>query len=260
MESVAFETLAATPATAAVQHSIDAITPQTIGKFLFTSGSTGFPKAVINTQEMMCANVAMGQQCIRRNASAEPPVTLGWLPWSHTAGGNAGLHSLLAGGGTLYIDDGRPLPGQFDETIRNLREIETTSFSNVPAGFAALLTVLERDDALCQTFFKKLNMLAYGGATLPADLYARMQTLAVRYTGHRIVFYTAWGSTETAPSATSTFWAAERTGLIGLPHPGVELKMVPAGATGGATPWRTKSTSCACARSSSRQVIGSAPI
>lgn len=217
--SVPFETLAATPATDDVLRSIEAIKPDTIGKFLFTSGSTGFPKAVINTQEMMCANVAMGQQCIRRNINAEQQVTLGWLPWSHTAGGNAGLHSLLAGGGTLYIDDGRPLPGQFDETIRNLREIETTSFSNVPAGFAALLTVLERDDALCQTFFKKLNMLAYGGATLPADLYIRMQTLAIKYTSHRIVFYTAWGSTETAPSATSTFWPAERAGLIGLLTP-----------------------------------------
>jgi feruloyl-CoA synthase len=231
--SVPFETLAATPETDAVQRSIDAIAPDTIGKFLFTSGSTGFPKAVINTQAMMCANVGMGQQCIRRSDSDEPAVTLGWLPWSHTAGGNAGLHSVLAGGGTLYLDDGRPLPGQFDETIRNLREIETTSFSNVPAGFAALLTVLERDEALCRTFFKKLKMLAYGGATLPGDLYARMQALAVKYTGHRIVFYTAWGSTETAPSATSTFWPAERAGLIGLPHPGVELKMVPITTTGG---------------------------
>jgi feruloyl-CoA synthase len=235
MDSVPFESLAQTPVTAGVQRSIDAITPQSIGKFLFTSGSTGFPKAVINTQAMMCANVAMGQQCIRRSASDAPAVTLGWLPWSHTAGGNAGLHTLLAGGGTLYIDDGRPLPGQFEETIRNLREIETTSFSNVPAGYAALLTVLERDDSLCRTFFETLRMLSYGGATLPDDLYKRMQALAVRYTGHRIVFYTAWGSTETAPSATSTFWAAERAGLIGLPHPGVELKMVPAGATGGGT-------------------------
>ena len=121
----------------------------------------------------MCANVAMGKQCVRRTPDDAPSVALSWLPWSHTMGGNAGLHGLLADGGTHYIDDGRPLPGQFDETIRNLREISTTSFGNVPAGFAALLTVLETDDALCQTFFKDLRMLAYGGATLPDDLYTR---------------------------------------------------------------------------------------
>ena len=234
MASVPFETLAATPATPAVQRSIDAITPNTIGKFLFTSGSTGFPKAVINTQEMMCANVAMGKQCIRRRPDDAPSVALAWMPWSHTMGGNAGLHGVLADGGAHYIDDGRPVPGLFDETIRNLREISPTTFGNAPVGFAALLNVLEKDAALCHTFFKELRLLAYGGATLPDDLYTRMQILAVRYTGHRIVFFTGWGSTETAPTATSTFWQTERVGLIGLPHPGVELKMVPTGATGGA--------------------------
>ena len=232
--SIPFETLAATRATSAVQRSIEQIGPKSIGKFLFTSGSTGTPKAVINTQEMMCANVAMGKQCIRRKPDDAPPVALAWLPWSHTMGGNAGLHGVLADGGAHYIDDGRPLPGQFDETIRNLREIPTTSFGNVPAGFAALLTVMEKDDALCRTFFKDLRMLAYGGATLPGDLYTRMQKLAVKFTGHRIVFFTGWGSTETAPTATSTYWETERVGLIGLPHPGVELKMVPTGSTTGA--------------------------
>ena len=232
--TVPFETLAATPATPAVQKSIEAIKPDTIGKFLFTSGSTGFPKAVINTQAMMCANVAMGKQCVRRKPDDPPSVALAWMPWSHTMGGNAGLHGVLADGGAHYIDEGRPVPGQFDETIRNLREISPTTFGNAPVGFAALLNVLEVEDALCRTFFKDLRLLAYGGATLSDDLYTRMQALAVRYTGHRIVFFTGWGSTETAPTATSTFWETERVGLIGLPHPGVELKMVPTGATGGA--------------------------
>jgi len=117
----------------------------------------------------------------------------------------------------------------FDETLRNLKEISPTYYTNVPAGFAVLATALENDDALAKSFFKDLGILGYGGATLPDDLYVRMQRLAVKYTGHRIVFFTGWGSTETAPTATSTYWETERVGLIGLPHPGVELKMVPAG-------------------------------
>jgi feruloyl-CoA synthase len=144
-------------------------------------------------------------------------------------GGNASFYNLLAEGGTMYLDDGRPLPGQFDETLRNLREISPTSFTNVPAGYAMLATALEHDDALCRTFFANLSALAYGGATLPDDLYLRMQHLAVKYTGHRIVFFTGWGSTETAPNATITHWETERVGLIGLPLAGVTLKLIPTG-------------------------------
>src|SRR5262249_10743275 len=128
-----------------------------------------------------------------------------------------------------YIDDGRPIPGQFEETIRNLREISPTYYANVPAGYAALAAALEKDDALCRSFFKNLTLMAYGGARRPDDLYDRMQALPGRTTGHRIVFYTGWGSTETAPTATGTYWDTERVGLIGLPFPGVELKMVPCG-------------------------------
>ncbi len=221
--------LAATPPTAAVRSAIDSLTPDSVGKLLFTSGSTGMPKAVINTQRMMCANVAMGLQ-VRQTAPDEPPpVILDWLPWNHTMGGNATFHGLLAHGGTLYIDDGRPLPGQFEATLRNLREISPTSFSNVPAGYAMLATALEQDEALAHSFFRELKLLSYGGATLSDDLYRRMQALAVKHTGERIVFFTGWGATETAPTATSTYWDTERVGLIGLPHPGVELKLVPAG-------------------------------
>ena len=229
VKSVSFAELAATPVTADVEASIAQITPQTVGKLLFTSGSTGMPKAVINTQEMMCANAAMMMQVRPRDPSGPISTMLDWMPWNHTMGGNAAFHPILVDGGTLYIDDGRPMPGQFEETLRNLREISPTYYANVPAGYAALAAAMEKDDALCRSFFKNLSIMAYGGARLPDDLYDRMQALAVKTTGERIVFYTGWGSTETAPTSTGTYWDTERVGLIGLPFPGVELKMVPCG-------------------------------
>jgi feruloyl-CoA synthase len=227
--SISFADLAATPLTSEVEASIAQITPETVGKLLFTSGSTGMPKAVINTQRMMCANAAMMLQTRPRGPEAPISTVLDWMPWNHTMGGNALFNPLLIEGGTLYIDDGRPMPGMFDETIRNLREVSPTYYANVPAGYAALAAAMEKDDALCRSFFKDLGIMAYGGARLPDDLYERMQALAVKTTGERIVFYTGWGSTETAPTSTGTYWNTERVGLIGLPFPGVELKMVPVG-------------------------------
>jgi feruloyl-CoA synthase len=229
IESVAFADIVATAVTTDVDASIAKITPDTVGKLLFTSGSTGMPKAVINTQGMMCANAAMMMQVRPRDADAPVSTVLDWMPWNHTMGGNALFNPLLIEGGTLYIDDGRPVPGQFDETIRNLREISPTYYANVPVGYAALAAAMEKDDALCRSFFRDLGLMGYGGARLPDDLYDRMQTLAVRATGERIVFYTGWGSTETGPTSTGTYWDTERVGLIGLPFPGVELKMVPCG-------------------------------
>jgi feruloyl-CoA synthase len=230
IKSVSFADLAATPVTDAVEKSIAKIMPDTVGKLLFTSGSTGMPKAVINTQEMMCANAAMMMQVRPRDANGPVSTVLDWMPWNHTMGGNAAFHPILVDGGTLYIDDGRPMPGQLEETIRNLREVSPTYYANVPAGYAALASAMEKDDALCRSFFKNLSIMAYGGARLPDDLYDRMQALAVKTTGERIVFYTGWGSTETAPTSTGTYWDTERVGLIGLPFPGVELKLVPCGA------------------------------
>lgn len=232
MQSLPWSELIATLPTAAVAASIERIEPRTTGKFLFTSGSTGMPKAVINTQEMMCANLAMGQMSRTRKPGDPPAVVLDWLPWNHTMGGNATFQGNLADGGTTYIDDGKPLPGLFEETLRNLREVSPTNFTNVPAGYAMLATALENDEALAKRFFKNLNSLAYGGATLPDDLYQRMETLAVKYTGYRLPFVTGWGSTETAPTATTVHWASERVGLVGLPYPGVQLKMVPTGEEG----------------------------
>src|SRR3954454_16814164 len=229
IKSISFADLAATPVTKDVEDSIAKITPDTVGKLLFTSGSTGMPKAVINTQQMMCANAAMMMQVRPRDPNRSLPIVLDWMPWNHTMGGNAAFHPVLVDGGTLYIDDGRPMPGLIDETLRNVRELSPTYYANVPAGYAALAAAMETDEALCRSFFKNLDLMAYGGARLPDDLYDRMQALAVRATGKRVVFYTGWGSTETAPTATGTYWNTERVGLIGLPFPGVELKMVPCG-------------------------------
>jgi feruloyl-CoA synthase len=226
---VAWRNWVATRPTDAVAARLATVGPDTVGKLLFTSGSTGMPKAVPNTQRMMCANLAMYLQCRPRDPSDPPPQLLDWLPWNHTMGGNALFHPVLADGGTLHIDDGRPLPGQFDETVRNLREIAPTYMSNVPAAWAMLATALEQDDALARNFFSRLRLMGYGGATLPDDLYRRLQALAIRHTGERIVMVTGWGCTETAPTATSTYWNTERVGLIGLPYPGIELKLVPVG-------------------------------
>ena len=227
--SRSFADMAATTPTDAVAKSIAAIAPETVGKLLFTSGSTGMPKGVVNTQKMMCANVQMIRQGRPMGRSGEQSIYLDWMPWNHTMGGNALFNPALAEGGALYIDDGRPQPGLFDETLRNLREISPTYYANVPAGYAMLAAALEHDDDLARRFFARLNLMAYGGARLPDDLYDRMQALAIKATGERIVFFTGWGSTETAPVSTAPYWNTERAGYIGLPYAGVELKMVPVG-------------------------------
>src|SRR5882762_3115794 len=190
IKSVSYADLAATPVTKEVEDSIAKITPDTVGKLLFTSGSTGMPKAVINTQEMMCANAAMMMQVRPRDTGRPLPTVLDWMPWNHTMGGNAAFNPVLVDGGTLYIDDGRPMPGQIEETLKNLCEVSPTFYGNVPAGYEALAAAMEKDDALCRSFFKNLSIMAYGGARLPDDLYDRMQALAVKTTGERIVFYT----------------------------------------------------------------------
>src|SRR5260221_8851575 len=222
IKSVSFADLAATSVTSAVEESIAEIPPDTVGKLLFTSGSTGMPKAVINTQQMMCANAAMMMQVRPRDPNGPISTVLDWMPWNHTMGGNAAFNPVLVDGGTLYIDDGRPMPGQLEETIKNLREVSPTYYANVPAGYAALAAAMEKDDALCRSFFKNLSIMAYGGAQLPDDLYDRMQALAVKTTGERIVFYTGWGSTQTAPTSTRPHLDTERVGLIVLPFAAVQ--------------------------------------
>ena len=156
-----------------------------------------------------------------------PAVTVDWMPWSHVMGGSAEFHRVLGEGGTLYIDDGKPTLEGFARTLRNLREIAPTRYASVPAGYAMLADALEAEPGLAAKFFSRLRTLAYGGARLPDELFERFQALAVRSAGHRVPFLSGYGATETAPSATFVFWPSERAGLIGLPQPGVTLKLEP---------------------------------
>jgi len=223
-----FRSLEATPATDAVERAHAAVGAGTIAKFLLTSGSTGQPKAVINTQRMLCANQQMLLQALP--SLREPaPVLVDWLPWNHTAGGNHNFGIVLYNGGTLYIDDGRPLPGLIERTVRNLREVGPTIYFNVPRGYEALLPYLRADAALRNTFFSRLGLLQYAAAVLPQPIWKAYEELAIETCGGRILWITGYGATETAPFAMSTNRGAARAGTVGLPVDGVEMKLVPAG-------------------------------
>ncbi len=224
-----FADLVATTPGAAVEAAYARLNDDMVAKYMLTSGSTGMPKAVIMTARMMCVNSVMPKSVTRADENEEPPVLLNWLPWNHCFGANAILNNLTVAGGTLYIDGGRPVPNGFAETVQNLREIAPTNFSSVPAGYSMLVDELERDDELARHFFSRLKSLAYGGAALSQDLYERVQQVAIRITGQRIVFSSGYGATETAPTIMNVHWATERMGLIGLPLPGVEIKLAPVG-------------------------------
>lgn len=211
---------------AAVAEAHARVTPDTIVKFLFTSGSTGTPKAVINTHRMLCANqamIAIGFPFL----TEEPPVVLDWLPWSHTFGGNHNFNLVLTQGGSLYIDDGNPTPPRVPKTARNLREIAPTIYFNVPKGYEALVAHFRADDTLRQNFFSQLKVLFYAGAGLNQTTWDDLTQLSVETTGERVIFLTSLGSTETAPGALACTWESDRAGNIGLPYPGVALKLVP---------------------------------
>jgi feruloyl-CoA synthase len=201
-----------------------AATSATVAKILFTSGSTGSPKGVPNTQGMLCGAIHAAALVFPVDA---PPVTVDWMPWHHTLGGNSTLHSILRDGGTMYIDGGRPLPGLFDETVRNLTEIATTVVQNVPVGFQMLVAAMEADDALRTRFFERVERIAFAGASLTGDTFDRMQALAIRTTGGPVAFIAGYGTTETGPGIASTHWPSEGKGEIGLPFPGCEVKLVP---------------------------------
>jgi feruloyl-CoA synthase len=218
--------LAATPPGSAVERAVASITGDTIAKFLFTSGSTGQPKGVINTHGMLAANQQQIAQ-IWPFLAEEPPVLVDWLPWNHTFGGNHNFNIVMRHGGTYYIDAGKPLPALVGETVRNLSEISTTVYFNVPAGYAALLPYLERDEALARRFFAKLRFIFYAGAALPQDLWMRLEGAAVRSIGERIPLISSWGTTETAPLATAAHFLCDRSGMIGVPAPDVEVKLLP---------------------------------
>lgn len=217
-----------TTPTAAVDAANAAVGPDTIVKFLFTSGSTGNPKGVINTQRMLTSNVAMVTAAMPF-VEQTPPILVDWLPWSHTFAGNHNINMVLAHGGTLYIDEGRPLPGAIDMTIKNLTDVGPTIYFNVPRGFEALLPALKSDTALRRTFFSRLQAMFYAGASLPQHVWDGLQEVAVKETGHGMRMITGLGSTETAPGCIGSTNRCSRSGMVGLPLPGVELKLVPNG-------------------------------
>jgi feruloyl-CoA synthase len=197
-----------------------------VAKILFTSGSTGRPKGVINTQRMLCSNQqALGQ--VWPFLHGEPPVLVDWLPWSHTFGGNHNLGQVLAYGGTLFIDDGRPAPALFERTIDALRRTPPTVYYNVPAGYALLAPRLEQDRDFAERFFSRLRFMFYAAAALPEGLWNRLRTVADAVADHPVPLTASWGTTETAPAATTAHFRGARCGCIGVPIPGVTLKLVP---------------------------------
>jgi feruloyl-CoA synthase len=208
-----------------VQSAFDRITPDSVAKILFTSGSTGPPKGVINTHRMLCCNQKMLEQ-VWPFLRDEPLILVDWLPWNHTFGANHNFNMVLAHGGTLYIDGGRPVPDLIAHTVRNLAEISPTIYFNVPAGYAILLPHLENDDRLARNLFAKLKLLFYAGASLPQDLWERLQALSIRVTGGRVPTVSSWGATETAPAVTGGHLSVDRAGIIGLPLPGTTLRFV----------------------------------
>jgi feruloyl-CoA synthase len=223
-----FEQLTQTRPGPALEKAAAATGAETIAKFLFTSGSTGLPKGVINTHGMLTANQQQVVQ-IWPFITEQPLVMMDWLPWNHTFGANHNFNLVLRHAGTLYIDGGRPVPGLIEQTVRNLREVSPTIYFNVPAGFAALLPHLEADDALARCFFERLRLILYAGAALPQDLWTRLENVSLRAIGQRVPLTSSWGTTETAPLATAAHFIIDGAGPVGVPAPGVEIKLVPSG-------------------------------
>ncbi|MDO8295350.1 MAG: AMP-binding protein [Caulobacter sp.] len=221
--------LTATQPTAAVDAARETLGHATVAKFLFTSGSTGMPKGVPQTFGMMAATIAGGEGL--RAEEVDPdlvPQSLEWMPWSHISAGNIGFNAVLWSGGTVHLDEGKPIPGMFETTIKNLYEVSPIVFGSAPIAFGMLAEAMERDPVLRASFFKNLRYMGYGGATLSNDVNDRLQALAVAETGQRIPLTTMYGATETQ-GVTVTHWATETVGLVGLPVPGVTIKLVPNG-------------------------------
>ncbi|MFI0450150.1 AMP-binding protein [Actinomadura sp. 6N118] len=203
-----------------------AVTPNSVAKIFFTSGSTGRPKAVPNTHRMLCAVQQMMRQVWPFLVTSRLTL-VDWLPWSHTFGGNHNLHMVLTNGGTLYIDGGGPTPSLFARSLRNLADVSPNVYFNVPAGFGLLADELERDSALAKSFFARLNLLFSAGAPLPEALRVRMLRLAAQFCDREVRFTSSWGMTETASAVTSAHLDTDEPGAIGVPLPGIRLKLAP---------------------------------
>lgn len=225
-DALPFSELEACLATDAVERAFRAVTPQTPARLLLTSGSTGKPKVVVNTHDMLCANQQMIAQCWRFIDRAKP-VVLDWLPWSHTFGANHNFNLILRNGGTLYIDDGRPVSGLIERTVRNLKHVRPTLFFNVPQGYDALLPLLEKDEEAAAALFERVEMLFFAAAALPQKTAERVQMLASTVRDEPVFFTTEWGATETSPVITSAHFRTSDSRNVGVPVPGVELKFVP---------------------------------
>jgi len=225
-KTLSFDELLAAVPTAQVDEAHAKVGPDTIAKFLFTSGSTKLPKGVINTQRMLCSNQQMILQCFP-SLGLERPVLIDWLVWNHTFGGNHNVGLTVYNGGTLYIDEGKPTPTHIGETLRNLREIAPTVYFNVPKGFEEIANALETDVALRDRFFSRVKMLFFAGAGLAQPVWDKLDRMAELACGERIRMLTGLGMTETAPFAICANGPVVKSGYIGLPAPGMELKLTP---------------------------------
>jgi feruloyl-CoA synthase len=223
-----FDDLLKTPVTPAVAAAHDAITPDTVAKVLFTSGSTGLPKGVITTNRMMACNQQMIRQALAFFAD-EPPVLLDWMPWNHVAGGSHNTGIAIYNGGSFYIDDGQPTPARFGRTLENLGMVQPTFFTNVPKAYEFLVGAFDEHPEVRRNLFARVKVLQYAGAGLPQHVFEGLHRAALAETGERIMIITGYGSTETAPFASTTTWPVEEAGHIGLPAAGIAFKLVPSG-------------------------------